>query len=237
MIMYMKKYFILLQILVLAVLGSACSKQAAPGAGESDEPAGSGEDIGTEISATVKDFVLIGDTKTTFSIEDGKLSFKWQMDDKLGFWPSSTDVFSGFAPQQAMFSIYNVFEAKPSRALFRTNGWGFLRKKWYSSVYPYLQSSKYNAVTIDYTGQEQLSNGSCEHLSKHDYLQSEVVIPEVAGTDLLYNHVNAVAIFEITIPESYRGRRFSEMALSSASNILVESAVFDPSKGSVISWT
>lgn len=226
----MKKYIFVLTLLASFML--SCSKQEQP-ADQSNEDYSATEKAVNSLEATVSPFKMVGDTKSTLSVNGSKLEFKWELNDKLGFWPANPYKVSEI--KQAFFHISGFYKAYPNVGLFTSNGWGFLVGKKYYSYYPYTAGSSYNAFTAVYTGQTQTANNSTAHLGNFDYMHASVTVPNSGVAYVNYEHAGCVAIFNITLTSGTATTAFTNMTLSGYS-YFVSSAVLNPSTDA-ITWT
>ena len=208
----------ILSLLALAV--TACTSTTNP-ASYDDDPTTKTATAITEITANVRPIVMDDGTKASVSTA-GK--FSWVENDRLGFWPSADDVTFG-APTQCIFFVDKASGSEDTMP-FRSNGWGLISGMKYYSYYPYDATASASAVSITYKGQNQSLNDNANHLASYEYLYSSAVASVNVAFD--YAHLGSFAKFVLTVDSEYSSCLFTDVVLSSASPVFVESAIYNP---------
>ena len=150
-----------------------------------------------EITATINDF---GTTRSELYRDDNDINFKWSAGDTLGVFPDTGD--------QVCFTIDDS-QAGSATAKFDGGGWALKSTHTYRVYFPYIRDIdlKKDAIPLDYfgpldwSGQIQIGNNNYDHLGKYDYLASDAVSPSDGKLNIIMNHVGAIMILRLKIPE------------------------------------
>ena len=209
--MRMKK----LKLIYLALLATGC-------ASFNEENNGYPTDNSVTASIIVEQFKTVSNTKSVSS--DG-LEFSFKDGDRIGIVPFSKEQSDAHTSQLPLNIVNGVGS---SEAKFTTGaGWSLISDGRYGYVayYPYTENYK-DGLEIDFTTQEQSSNGSITHLSQYDILFSEGVTPNSStSADFKMKHLCSIAKFNITLPAEYLNSKIKKMTISAEDNIFVGKGV------------
>ena len=204
-----------LSLLVLAL--PACTAIVDTYPGNRDE----GSEAITELVANVPSIVFDDDTKSAVSTEG---AFSWVTNDRLGFWPSTSDVTFG-APTQCVFHV----QASPGSSVcdrFCSNGWGLIAGNTYYTYFPYDDNATASAVSVSYKNQNQTSNNNANHVGAYEYLHASCVA--TSNTMVDYEHIGSFLKCVLTISSEYASSTFTDVMLTSTSAVFTESAKYNP---------
>ena len=204
-----------LKLIYLALLATGC-------ASFNEENNGYPTDNSVTASIIVEQFKTVSNTKSVSS--DG-LEFSFKDGDRIGIVPFSKEQSDAHTSQLPLNIVNGVGSSK---AKFTTGaGWSLISDGRYGYVayYPYTENYK-DGLEIDFTTQEQSSNGSITHLSQYDILFSEGVTPNSStSADFKMKHLCSIAKFNITLPAEYLNSKIKKMTISAEDNIFVGKGV------------
>lgn len=205
------------KLIYLALLAAGC-------ASFNEENNGHPTDNSVTASIIVEQFKTVSNTRSVSS--DG-FEFSFKAGDRIGIVPFSKEQSDAHTSQLPLNIVNGVGS---SEAKFTTGaGWSLISDGRYGYVayYPYTENYKYG-LEIDFTTQEQSSNGSITHLSQYDILFSEGVTPNSStSADFKMKHLCSVARFNITLPAEYLDSKIKKMTISAGDNIFVGKGVCD----------
>lgn len=229
----MKKIYYRLFICAVAAACAmtACKEQARNTAGEDpDLEEGAFQPVSKELTANAPDFTIEGQTKVGYRIDGSTMRFYWCNDDNIGFWPDKLNVLYG-NPEQTPFYIKNG-GSESNNARFESTTWGLIKGKHYYAYHPYNRSASWNNVRIHFNWQRQTANGSTAHLSRYDYMHTEVDVPADTSLNVNFKHLCCIEALTLTIPNEWRSCTFTSLELSTNSGVMVEEAAYNPSTAS-----
>lgn len=204
-----------LKLIYLALLATGC-------ASFNEENNGYPTDNSVTASIIVEQFKTVSNTKSAYS--DG-FEFSFKDGDRIGIVPFSNEQSDAHTSQLPLNIVNGV---GCSEAKFTTGaGWSLISDGRYGYVayYPYTENYK-DGLEIDFTTQEQSSNGSITHLSQYDILFSEGVTPNSStSADFKMKHLCSIARFNITLPAEYLNSKIKKMTISAGDNIFVGKGV------------
>ena len=117
-------------------------------------------------TATVTDFVFDGATKTSFSINDNKMTFAFEDDDILRIYPLNP---TGDGLR------FTMKDNMGTSCVFDGGGFGLYNGKSYAAFYPGSDEivPDATAIPVDYTGQSMITKEAWD-LSAVDYLAASI---------------------------------------------------------------
>lgn len=204
-----------LKLIYLALLATGC-------ASFNEENDVHTTDNSVTASIIVEQFKTVRNTKSASS--DG-FEFSFKAGDRIGIVPFSNEQSDAHTSQLPLNIVNGVGS---SEAKFTTGaGWSLISDGRYGYVayYPYTENYK-DGLEIDFTTQEQSTNGSITHLSQYDILFSEGVTPNSStSADFKMKHLCSIARFNITLPAEYLNSKIKKMTISAGDNIFVGKGV------------
>ena len=208
----------IIKFICLAILAAGCSSVNEPA---HDVPANDA----VTASVVVEDFIMCDNVKSMS--EDG-FTFSFKAGDKIGIVPFTRDGNNSHTSQLPL----NITEGEGSTAAKFTTGagWSLISdgKYGYVAYYPYSKDYMTEGIYIDFTSQEQLENGSTEHLSKYDYLYSDAVTPiSSSAANFRLKHLCALAKFVVNVPKEYAASKIKSMSISADDNVFVGKGIFN----------
>lgn len=208
---HMKKF----KLIYLALLATGC-------ASFNEENDVHTTDNSVTASIIVEQFKTVRNTKSASS---DVFEFSFKDGDRIGIVPFSNEQSDAHTSQLPLNIVNGVGS---SEAKFTTGaGWSLISDGRYGYVayYPYTENYK-DGLEIDFTTQEQSSNGSITHLSQYDILFSEGVTPNSStSADFKMKHLCSIARFNITLPAEYLNSKIKKMTISAGDNIFVGKGV------------
>jgi len=143
----------------------------------------------------VPEFVIDEASRTTVEITDKAAVFFWSANDTIGIFPD-TDA------TQARFSM--VSGAGTKTATFDGGGWALKPEAEYAAYYPYIPDinlDKYG-ISVDYTGQLQVSSGNTGHLGAYDFMAATAVVPADDEVCFNFKHLNSLVQLKLKMPKA-----------------------------------
>lgn len=133
------------------------------------------------------------------------LSFTWSEGDVMG-------VFGLTDSQQV--PIYMLSGAGTQEATFSSSSFQLKKDEQYVAYYPIVDKvTAKPVVAVDYTGQTQTGNGSYAHLTKYDYLVSDITTATgLNNANFQLHHVGVILRLRITMPSA---DTYKQLTLSS----------------------
>ena len=202
-----------------AGLFTACTQENA------FEPAPQSKDHIT-CNAQMQGFAPAAETRTVINPAD--YSCTWKSGDKIGMFSNHIDGETQ-TPSQLGLSLYTGNGT--GEAVFTgSTGWKMNANGEYNYVayYPYGEKNTRENVVLDYTGQTQTANNSTAHLGDNDFMYSTATMP--ANSDEIsfsFSHINALAHFQLTIPEEYQDHKFGKILICAEEDIFTTQATYD----------
>lgn len=152
------------------------------------------EDVKT-ISITIADMEEETPHSRMNVVLEDKIRYRWEANDTIGIFPSKGG--------QVEFPIEG--NGGETSARFDGGGWGLKTDYSYSAYYPFnFYNRKATAVPISYLGQKQNGTGELarKHLSNYAVLATPPVTVEETALNFTLNHVGAIIILHLTMPEA-----------------------------------
>ena len=213
----------LLFAVLTAGLFAACTQEAESGF-ETQEV-----NDGIKAIVTVKSFTPSNSTRTAVD-EDG--SVWWKTGDRMGMFAHDVTIEENSNSTQTAFTLAGVLDTH-SAAFTGGIGWHMLMdgKHKYFAYFPFDVYNTHNQIVLEYpTKYVFSSNDSREHLGQYDYMYSKMVSPinkERAAFE--FEHINALAKFDLAIPEDFRDSKFRKMTITADDSIFTETATYSVS--------
>ena len=178
---------------ILSFLASIALLSLASCTDEVQELAGEQSQALKQIVMTTQDFQPEADSRTVFKVADGAVKCTWAENDTVGVFPDKGG--------QVYFPMTSGAGTK--NASFNGGGWSLTDGSVYSAYYPFIGAMylERNAVTVSYTGQTQVGNGSMAHLGDYDYMVATPTAPEYGSAHFMFKHLSALVQLKITVPQ------------------------------------
>lgn len=188
------KNIIQLSLGVAALLFAGCSS-------ETDEIQ---EEIASKgVVMSISDFTWDDGTRISLEETPTGLSFKWKSGDQVSVYTYSTAM--------ANFDVETISEDAMT-ATFNGGGFHLERGSNYYALYPYVsENTDKTAISVNYTGQNQISNNSTEHLGSFDYMTASAVATAYDVANFNFQHVSVIMRFILKAPVAgtYKSLRVS----------------------------
>lgn len=152
------------------------------------------------ISATFEE-IAAGDSDDDFSATrshltwnntDNTVKFEWS-GSKQGEVPDAIAVFSDaekdLAEQKYTLRTFNEGENK---AYFESGGFQLMKNKMYYAFTPYQNIDDKRHITVDYSGQRQMTNDDCSHLGAYDFMAACGIPDENRYVNFKFKHLGTV---------------------------------------------
>ena len=178
-----------------------------------------GSDVVKGINVSLSDFVSdVAETRTAYADNDGGVKVTWAAGDTIGIFPNEGG--------QVEFPIQAGTES--NQATFDGGGWALRASSTYAAYYPYSTWNSFHnnkTIQVDYTGQQQTSNGSTDHLGKYDYQATGGVQTNNSGyLNFQFQHLGALLQFILTVPKA---GAYTSLTLTSTEKIFITKAELD----------
>ncbi len=191
----------------------------------------SSEVFADKVTINSKPFEFDGDsTRTVLTNTGSKIEFGWRNGEAIGIFPVAPT--TNIQAKQVLRVSENC-----TSATFDGAGWALKRGNTYAAYSPFNENATakdtYDRVPINVTGQVQNGNNNLEHIGDgYDYMYGSASVPTEGGVNFEFNHVCAIAILELTMPEA---GTWTSATLTASSNVFTTSATMNVSTGTVTS--
>lgn len=200
-------------IMAIAAVTLSCGHKVEPDDSGSNSGSNSGSDSGISATASIEDFVIDGDTKTTFTIGDN-VTFEFNDDDVLRIWPETNTYGARFT----------VMKNSGISCSFTGKGFDLAEGTSYSAFYPGTNRDyAINKVGINYTGQAQPAKNGYD-LGSADFLYSTGIKPQDGRCHFTMKHVGALLVMDVTFSEA---GTYTSLSLTSKGNPFVTAGTID----------
>ena len=167
----------------------------------------------SHIDIVAKDFKLEASSRTSFKITSSGAEFSWAENDTVGIFPDTG--------AQAYFPMSSGAGTKS--ASFTGGGWALKPSALYAAYFPFIGSFYLDkeAISLDYTGQEQKENAKTDHLGMYDFMAAPASSSTDGYVNFKFDHLGSLVQLKLTVPEA---TTFSSLTLLCNEAIFTEKA-------------